>query len=554
MDKIWLTQYPKGVAAEIDPDAYKSVVSLLDQATEKFADLPAFANLGTTLTFSQLETLSRSFAAYLQTNLGITKGDSIALMLPNLLQYPISLIGAMRTGAKITNVNPYYTARELEHQLKDSGAVAIIIISDALSVLDEVLANTKIRSVIITQPEDMETLDNFKVQDNDGSSDFVEFKSALSIGQQLNFNPVEINGEDIVLLQYTGGTTGIAKGAILTHRNLVANVLQFSSVLGSKLVSGNEIIITALPLYHIFALTVNCLSFIYLGALNVLITNPRDLPGMVDILTKWRFSVMTGVNTLYNGLLHTPGFSDLNFSTLKYCLAGGSALHRVVAEHWLEVTECPLLEGYGLTETSPLIAVNLIDSREFTGSIGIPVPSTEISLRDWDGNVVPAGEAGELCIKGPQVMRGYWSLEDATQEATTVDGYFKTGDIATMDENGYFYIVDRKKDMILVSGFNVFPNEIEAVIAQCKGVLENACVGVTDEKTGEAVKAYVVVNPGTQLNYDAIWKHCKKHLTAYKIPKYLEFIDSLPKSSVGKILRRELSTSAETPYCGKFKR
>lgn len=543
MDKIWLNQYADGVPADIHPDSSGSVVTLFEQAVRKFSNLPAFSNLGTTLTFSRLDTLSTAFAAYLQKHLGINKGDCIAIMLPNVLQFPIALFGAIRAGAMVTNINPLYTARELEQQLNDSSAKSIVIISDATHVLAEVLVNTKIESVIVTWLDDMGTTNQPYSQTMDALEDCIEFNSVLATGARLAFDPVDVHGDDILFLQYTGGTTGISKGAMLTHRNLVANLLQFLAMGGPKFESGNEIVITVLPLYHIFALTINCLAFVCMGCLNVLITHSRDLPGLVAELANWKFTCMTGVNTLFSALLNTEGFTDLDFSGVKVCMGGGAALHGSVMDRWIQVTGCRLSEGYGLTETSPLVTVNFADSTEFDGSIGIPIPSTEISLRDPEGKEVSRGEAGELCVKGPQVMHGYWRQQDATREVMTEDGFLKTGDIATMDEKGYFYIVDRKKDIILVSGFNVFPNQVEEVIAQCEGVLENACVGVLDEKSGEAVKAFVVAKPDARLTVDNIRKHCKQYLTAYKIPKHVEFIDALPKSTVGKILRRELRAS-----------
>jgi long-chain acyl-CoA synthetase len=446
----------------------------------------------------------------------------------------------MRAGAIVANVNPLYTPRELRHQLNDTGARAIVIFANATPVLGEVLGDTPLEKVIVTQLGDLLSAGPPTAGIDERLGEVVGFNAALAAGRERKLTPVPLTGENIIFLQYTGGTTGLSKGATLTHRNLVANLMQFSATAGQAIQEGESIVITALPLYHIFALMVNCIAFMMVGARNVLITNPRDMPGFVAELKKWRFTVLTGVNTLFNGLLHTEGFGECDFSGLKLCVGGGSAVQRAVAEKWKQVTGCTLLEGYGLSETSPILTFNPIDATEFSGTIGIPVPSTEISLRDDQGNEVAIGEPGELCAKGPQVMAGYWGREEATRDVMTEDGFFRTGDIATMDERGYFRIVDRKKDMILVSGFNVFPNEIEEVLAQHEGVLEAACVGVPNEHSGEAVKAFVVAKPGVELSEQQIREHCRGRLTAYKVPKHIAFIDELPKSNVGKVLRREL--------------
>lgn len=546
MEKIWYSHYPAGVPTAIEPNAFPSIVALFEQSVRKFGDRPAFTNSGTTLTFSDLDELSRDFAAYLQQSLGIKSQDCVALMLPNLLQLPIALFGAMRTGARITNVNPLYTSTELEHQLNDAEAKAIVVCFDSMPVLANILYKTPVETVIIVRPDDLIPNGKIAIEANQHLDKTVEFRSALANGKKLDFHPVEIDNEDIIFLQYTGGTTGISKGATLTHRNLIANILQFSAVLGPKLEEGQEVILTALPLYHIFALSINCLAFLYLGGHSILISDPRDLPALVDECARWKFSVILGVNTLFNRLLNSPDFRALNFSALKICIGGGAAIQRPVANDWFETTHCHILEGYGLSETSPLLTLNPYNLTEFSGTIGLPVPSTEISLRDECGNAVAVGESGELCVKGPQVMRGYWGQNAATQEAMTADGFFKTGDIAIMDEKGYFRIVDRKKDMILVSGFNVFPNEIEEAVAQCGSVLENACIGVPDKQSGEAVKVFVVLKPGAQLSAEQLQTHCKQHLTAYKVPKYIEFLDELPKSTVGKILRRKLRKDSPT--------
>ena len=537
MEKIWLKHYSEGVPAEIDADAFPSILSIFQQSVAQFAGQPAFSNKAKTLTFADIDRLSRDFAAFLQQSKGIGKDSCIAIMMPNLLQYPVTLFGIFRTGAKIVNINPLYTQRELEHQLKDSGADAIIIFSEAVPVLTAIIDQTKVETVVVTGTYDLVSDDSSIGGMNPY---FAGFNSALAEGKDLGLEAVEMVGSDVACLQYTGGTTGPAKGACLTHRNLVANLMQFSAVVAPKLKPAQETVITALPLYHIFGLTINCLGFVYLGGHNILITDPRDLTGFVGELAKYRFSVLNGVNTLFNSLLNTEGFSALDFSALKLCIGGGTAVQRAVAEKWVAATGCHIQEGYGLSETSPLLTSNPVNATEFSGSIGIPVPSTDISLRDDAGNEVPEGETGELCARGPQVMRGYWQHDEATREVMTEDGFFKTGDIAKVDENGFFYIVDRKKDVVLVSGFNVFPNEIEGVVAECDGVLESACIGVKDEKSGEAVKIFVVTKPGVNLSVGDILSHCKNQLAGYKQPKYVVFMEELPKSNVGKILRREL--------------
>ena len=543
MEKIWLGEYPPGVPREIDPNTYTSIISMFEEGVGKFANLPAFSNFGTTLSFSDIDDLSRKFAAYLQQDLGIVKGDRVAIMAANMLQYPVAVFGIMRAGAITVNVNPLYTPRELEHQLNDAGVKAIVIFSNSTPTLAEVIENTPVKHVIVTRLGDLLNESIPSNEPDDRLQDCVEFKDALEKGKELTLEAPDITGEDVLFLQYTGGTTGLSKGATLTHRNLVANLLQYNSWFAAKQEKGKETILTALPLYHIFALHVCCLTPVLMGTHSVLITNPRDLPGILNAFKQWKFTMMAGVNTLYNGLLHGEGFKDLDFS-LKICIGGGAAVQQAVAERWFEITGCHILEGYGLSETSPLLTINRVDTSGYTGSIGLPVPSTEISLRDDNGNEVAAGDAGELCAKGPQVMRGYWNREDATRDAMTEDGFFKTGDIAVVDERGYFKIVDRKKDMILVSGFNVFPNEIEDVVAKCAGVQENSCIGIPDARSGEAVKVYVVKQPGAEITPKDVIAHCRVHLTGYKVPKHVEFIDALPKSNVGKILRRELREMA----------
>lgn len=552
MDKIWLNRYPEGIPAEINPDAYSSLVEIFEQSCQKYSDHDAFANMGYVMSFAELDAKSRDFAAYLQKGLGLQVGDRVAIMMPNLLQYPVALFGTLRAGLTVVNVNPLYTPRELEHQLNDSGAKVIVILANFAHVLAQVVDKTILEKVVVTELADLlpfpkSALINLvvkyvkKMVPDYKLPGAVTFKSILKEGQNLTFDPVTLNGDNLAFLQYTGGTTGVAKGAMLTHRNMVANMLQVSAYVGPVLEEGKEVIITALPLYHIFCLTVNCLLFAQQGGLNVLITNPRDIPGFVKELQKvGKFTAISGVNTLFNGLLNNPDFAKLDFSALKLAVGGGMAVQRAVADKWKKTTGVRILEGYGLTESSPVVCVNPIDLEEFSGSIGLPVPSTDISIRDENGNEAPLGDAGELCAKGPQVMLGYWQRPEETAKTITEDGWLLTGDIATVDEQGFVRIVDRKKDMILVSGFNVFPNEIEDVIAHLDQVIEVACIGVPDEKSGEAVKVFVVLKPGTELSPDAIRDHCKKSLTGYKVPKYVEFREELPKTNVGKILRREL--------------
>ena len=552
MKKIWLKRYPEGAPAEINPDEYRSLVDLFEQSCRRFAEHNAFANMGYVMTFAELDAKSRDFAAYLQNELGLKQGDRMAIMMPNLLQYPVALFGILRAGLTVVNVNPLYTPRELAHQMNDSGSQAIIIVANFAHVLAEVVGSTKLQHIIVTELGDLlpfpkSLIVNFVVKyikkmvpsyDLPGA---IAFKTALQKGSKQTLQPVSVEGEDLAFLQYTGGTTGVSKGAMLTHRNMVANVLQVSSYVGTVFGEGKEIIITALPLYHIFCLTVNCLFFLKYGGLNVLITNPRDIPGFVkELKNTGKFTSISGVNTLFNGLINNPDFAKLDFSALKLAVGGGMTVQRAVAKKWENITGTHLLEGYGLTESSPVVTINPPDLKEFNASIGLPVPSTDISIRDDNGNEVPLGEPGELCVKGPQVMRGYWQRPEDTAKTITADGWLLTGDMATVDEQGFVRIVDRKKDMVLVSGFNVFPNEIEDVIAHMEDVLEVACIGVPDEKSGEAVKVFVVCKPGTNLTADDIRAHCKKELTGYKVPKHVEFRDELPKSNVGKILRREL--------------
>ncbi|EOL8943279.1 long-chain-fatty-acid--CoA ligase FadD [Cronobacter dublinensis] len=553
MKKVWLNRYPADVPAQINPDRYHSLVDLFEQSCTRFADQPAFTNMGEVMTFRKLEERSRAFAAWLQQGLGLQKGDRVALMMPNLLQYPVALFGILRAGMIVVNVNPLYTPRELEHQLNDSGASAIVIVSNFAHTLEKVVDKTQVKHVILTRMGDQlstakGTLVNFVVKyvkrlvPKYHLPDAISFRRALHNGYRMQYIKPEVTPDDLAFLQYTGGTTGVAKGAMLTHRNMLANLEQVLGTYGPLLHRGKELVITALPLYHIFALTMNCLLFIELGGQNVLITNPRDIPGLVKELGKYPFTAMTGVNTLFNALLNNKDFHKLDFSSLHLSAGGGMPVHQAVAERWEKLTGQFLLEGYGLTECSPLVSVNPHDIDYHSGSIGLPVPSTEVKLIDDDGNEVAPGEPGELCIKGPQVMLGYWQRPDATDEILQ-DGWLRSGDVAVMDEEGFLRIVDRKKDMILVSGFNVYPNEIEDVVMQHSGVQEVAAVGIPSEASGELVKIFVVKKEAS-LTEEALITFCRRHLTGYKVPKQVEFRTELPKSNVGKILRRELRDEA----------
>ena len=549
MDRVWLKRYPAGVPAQIDPDHYSSLLDIFEQSIAKFADKVAFINMGKSITYRQLDQQSQAFAAYLQHELGLKKGDAVAIMMPNLLQYPVALMGVLRAGCSVVNVNPLYTPRELQHQLTDSKARAIIIVENFAHTLMAVEKNIKVEHVILTKMGDMlgavkGTLVNLVVKHLKKLIPayqlrrFVTYKDVLQRGAGLSWQKPQMTGDDIAFLQYTGGTTGVSKGAMLTHRNMVANLEQASGFLDKFLDEGKENVVTALPLYHIFALTANFFVFFKHGGTNLLITNPRDMPNFVKELAKFPFTAITGVNTLFNGLLNTPGFAELDFSRLKLSLGGGMAVQRPVAERWKKVTKTRLLEGYGLTECCPLVTLSPFDLDDFNGSIGLPAPSTDIRLVDENGNDVAVGEAGEMIVQGPQVMLGYLNRPEETAK-TIKDGWLYTGDIATMDADGFFYIVDRKKDMILVSGFNVFPNEIEEVVAMNEKVLEVAAVGVPNDVTGEVVKVFVVKKDQSLTEQEVI-AHCKQHLTGYKVPKLVEFRTELPKTNVGKILRREL--------------
>jgi len=550
IEKPWLEQYRSGVPAELGKLPYNSVADLLIESCKKYQNKEAYSNFGKTMTYQQLNAYSQQFAAYLQSK--FKTGDSIAIMMPNVLQYPIAVMGILRAGMVVTNINPLYTPRELKHQLNDAEAKAIVVIENTACTLAEIVNETGVEQVITATIGEMVgglkgTIMDFMIKrvkkmvppfNLPGAT---SFKSTLKVGQSLTHTPVSRELEDIAFLQYTGGTTGVSKGAMLTNKNMLSNVFQTELWISNEIDYGHEIVITALPLYHIFALTANCLTFCLYGAKNVLITNPRDMPGFVKELAKSNFTVLTGVNTLFNGLLNTPGFSDINFASFKFALGGGMAVQKSTATHWKEVTGVTLAEAYGLTETSPAACMNPIPMDEYNGTIGLPIPSTECQIQDDEGNPLPIGEPGELCIKGPQVMLGYLKRPEETAK-TIVDGWLKTGDVAVMDEKGYFKIVDRKKNMILVSGFNVFPNEIEDAACMHDSIVECAAIGIADDKSGEIVKLFVVRNNEELTEQDVI-AHCKTNLTGYKVPKLVEFKEELPKSNVGKILHKDLRES-----------
>ena len=552
MEKIWLKHYPAGVPADIDPDKYQSIRDLFEECVAKFGERPAYHCMGKEITFADLDRMAQAFGAWLQSR-GLQKGDRVALMMPNVLQYPVALFGVLRAGLVVVNVNPLYTPRELEHQLNDSGATAIVILENFAHTLEQVIAKTPVQHVVVAAMGDLlgglkGALVNFAVRNLKKMVPAFEFDNALRFndvlraGSRMTLEKVEIKPADIAFLQYTGGTTGVSKGAMLLNRNIIANITQVDAWLDPFLTEYDRkhyIIITALPLYHIFSLTVNCLMMLKIGGKNVLIVNPRDIPGFVKELAKHKYTTITGVNTLFNGLMHHPDFEKLDFSALRISNGGGMAVQQAVAEKWKKITGVTLTEGYGLTETSPVVTTNPPDLKEFNGSIGLPVPSSEVSIRDDAGNELALGQAGEICIRGPQVMAGYWQRLEETAKVMTADGYFRSGDIGVMDEKGYTRIVDRKKDMILVSGFNVYPNEIEGVVMLLPGVLECAAVGVPDEHSSEAVKLFVV-RKDPDLSEKEVRTHCHQNLTGYKCPKYVEFRSELPKTNVGKILRRAL--------------
>jgi long-chain acyl-CoA synthetase len=552
MEKVWLKTYPKDIPAEISIDHVPSLVDLFEKACADYAGQTAYISMGKEMSYRQLDQESRAFAGWLQ-SLGLKKGDRVALMMPNLLQYPVALFGTLRAGCVVVNCNPLYTPRELEHQLKDSGAAAIVIVENFAHVLEQVIARTSVRHAIVTPMGEMigglkGAIVNFVVRHVKklvpawkvpGATNF---NSALSAGRQFGFTPVALGHDDIAFLQYTGGTTGISKGAMLTHGNICSNVMQAHAWIRSKVRDGKEFIVTALPLYHIFALTANCLTFLMIGARNLLIANPRDIPNFIKEWRKYPVSVLTGVNTLFNALLNNPEFAKLDFSTMNVTLGGGMAVQAPVAERWLKVTGNPLIQAYGLTETSPAATINPLDQRVFNGSIGLPISSTEVSIRDDNGHEVQLMQVGEICIRGPQVMSGYWQRREETELVLGPDGFLRTGDMGYMDKDGYVFVVDRKKDMILVSGFNVYPNEVEEAVAMHTGVIEVAAIGVADEHSGEAVKIFVV-RKDPMLTETMLIEHCRTVLTGYKLPKHVEFRDDLPKTNVGKILRRALKDS-----------
>ena len=554
MERIWLKSYPPGVPADIDPQAYRSIGDMFEHSARRFATLPAYTCMDVPLTYAELDTLSAQFGAFLQGQLKLPRGARVALMMPNILQYPVALFGALRAGYVVVNVNPLYTARELEHQLRDAGAEAIVILENFAHTLQQVRAALPLRHIVVTSLGELLGFVKGRVVDfvvrrvrklvpEWHLDEAISFRAALDAGARHTLAAVAVEQGDIAFLQYTGGTTGVAKGAVLTHGNILANVEQAHAWVAPRVREGVEIIITALPLYHIFSLTANCLLFCKIGACNVLITNPRDIPAFIKELAKVRFTAITGVNTLFNALLHHPDFATLDFSALRITLGGGMAVQQTVAENWKKVTGQTLIEAYGLTETSPAVTINPLDLPAFNRSIGLPLPSTQVSIRDQEGSEQAPGERGELCVRGPQVMSGYWQRPEDSARVFTPDGFLCTGDIAVMDEHGFITLVDRKKDVILVSGFNVYPNEVEEVVASHPGVLEVAAVGVRDEHSGEAVKLFVVrKDPG--LTAADLIAHCRKSLTPYKVPHRIEFRDELPKSNVGKILRRELRDGA----------
>ena len=548
MDKIWIKNYPPGVPDEISISHISSLVDLFEEACRKYADKVAYISMGKEMTYREVDNLSRDFAGWLQ-SLGLGKGDRVALMMPNVLQYPVALFGTLRAGCVVVNVNPLYTPRELEHQLKDSGAKAIVILENFATTLEQVLVKTEVKHVVVTPMGEMlgllkGSLVNFVVRKVKklvpawSLPESISFTTALATGRRHGMDKVTMTREDLAFLQYTGGTTGVSKGAMLTHANISSNVMQAYSWIKPVVVEGEEFIITPLPLYHIFALTVS-LTFLMIGARNLLIANPRDIPGFVKEWSKYPVSVATGVNTLFNGLLNNADFAKLDFATMKVALGGGMAVQAPVAERWKKVTKSPLLQAYGLTETSPAATINPLHLKDFNGSIGLPISSTEISIRSDDGREVPITQVGEICIRGPQVMKGYWQRAEETDNVMTPDGFLRTGDMGYIDHEGYVFIVDRKKDMILVSGFNVYPNEVEEAVAMHEGVSDVAAIGVPDDNSGEAVKIFVV-RKDPNLSAEGLIAHCRKQLTGYKVPKHVEFRADLPRTNVGKILRRAL--------------
>ena len=555
MEKLWLNSYEQGVNAEIDITRYKSITDVFNQSAQKFGGKPAFCNMGKTLTYAETAKLITDFASYLQNVLKLPRGERVAIMMPNLLQYPVALFGTLQAGMVVVNTNPLYTPRELEHQLKDSGATTIVVLENFANTLELVLPRTQIKHVIVASVGEMfgffkGTLMNFvlrkikKMVPEYRISGAIPFQTTLKEGAAHTFRPVTLTREDTALLQYTGGTTGVAKGAVLSHGNICANMLQAKEWIKNQLREGKETVIAALPLYHIFALTVNLMIFTNAGSKIILITNPRDMKGFIGELKKERISVFIGVNTLFNGMVNQPDFATVDFSNLRLTLGGGMATQKAVAEKWKKITGTPIVEAYGLTEASPGVCCNPLNIEAYSGGIGLPVPSTEVELRDADGKEVPVGQPGELWVRGPQVMKGYWNRPEETAKTIDARGFLETGDIAVMDEKGWLKLVDRKKDLIVVSGFNVYPNEIEEVVSHNDKVMEVACIGVPNEKTGEALKVFVV-KKDPSLTKEELIEFCRTELTAYKVPKDIEFRDELPKSNVGKILRRELREQAQ---------
>jgi long-chain acyl-CoA synthetase len=552
MEKIWLNSYPAGVPHEIDIDHIPSLVALFEDACAKFGDQVAYISMGKEMTYRQLDAESRAFAGWLQ-SLGLKKGERVALMMPNLLQYPVALFGTLRAGCVVVNCNPLYTPRELEHQLKDAGAAAIVIVENFAHTLQQVIGKTAIKHVVVTPMGELLGAKGMivnllvrhvkKLVPDWNLTGSISFKSALATGRSHGWQPVELKHEDVAFLQYTGGTTGVSKGAMLTHANIASNVMQAHAWIKPVMREGEELILTALPLYHIFALTANCLVFLMIGAKNLLIANPRDIPGFIKEWGKYPVTVVTGVNTLFNALLNHPDFAKLDFSPMRITLGGGMAVQAPVAERWLKTVGVPLLQAYGLTETSPAATINPLDMHEFNGAIGLPISSTEISIRDDEGSEVPPSQIGEICIRGPQVMKGYWQRPDETANVFHPDRFLRTGDMGYVDPKGYVFLVDRKKDMILVSGFNVYPNEVEEAVAMHPGIIDVAAIGVADAHSGEAVKIFVV-RKDPRVTEQQLIDHCRTLLTGYKVPKHVEFRDDLPRTNVGKILRRALKEGA----------
>ncbi|PWJ43676.1 AMP-binding protein [Sediminitomix flava] len=552
----WYAKYDEQVVHDIDLTKYNSILDILEEGFEKYADQLAYECMGQQMTYRQVDEASKQFAAYLQKDLGLQKGDRVAIQMPNTLQYPIVMFGVLRAGMIVVNTNPLYTEREMKHQFNDAGVKAIVILANFASKLERILKDTPVEHIIVTELGDLHSpLKGWfintavkhlkKMVPAYNLPTAIGFKKVMKKAASLTWDKPKVKQEDAAFLQYTGGTTGVSKGAILSHRNIIANVEQNYQWMRYKLNEGEEVVISALPLYHVFSMSVNCLTMFRMGAFNVLVTNPKDIPGFIKILSKHRFTFFTGVNTLFNALMNDPSFAQLDFSGLHISIGGGMAVQQAVANRWEEMTGCPLMEGYGLSETSPVVSTQPFKGEVRLGTIGLPFPSTQMSVRDDDGNVVEQGEAGEICIKGPQVFSGYWNLPEETKEAFFEGDWFRSGDIGTMDEDGYFRIVDRKKDMILVSGFNVYPNEVEDVLAMHESVAEVAVIGIPDEKTSEAVKAYIVFKEGKEATDKELQQHCRNYLTNYKVPKHYSFEKELPKSGVGKILRRLLKEDAK---------